>query len=201
MKKKLLAIIAILCASAFVLAACGGGGGTAGGGTAGSGSAAPAGGGDTPQAAAETFDVGTFTVAVPNGWTAFPQSDLFADKDADGNYPADPDAIVIAKGATDEFSALTAPSVRIYYSSPETTVMDMKDMYEDVKDIEGVKINGVDCPAYSGDSLGYVYQMITYNTDTGRYDISILVSSDGKDNGIKWDDPDVMTIMESITKK
>ena len=204
MKKKLLAIIAVLCIAVLALTACGGGGGAAStqtdsGDTPAAADTDSSGGGSS--AAAETFDVGSFTVAVPAGWTAFPQSDIFGEQDEDGNYPTDPDSIVIAKGASDEWSALTGPSVRIYYYTPDAYVMDSRDFYDDVQEIDGVKVNGIDCSAFSGDSLGYLYQFVSYVPEDAQYDISILTSIDGKDTGIKWDDADVMTIMESLKAK
>lgn len=192
MKKRILAIIAMVCVAVFALTACGGG--NSGGGNTGGGTGGNTGGGN------ETFNVGSFTVAVPSGWTAFPQHDIFGEEDANGNLPVDPDAIVLGKGAKDEFSALTGPCVRINYYGPSTTVMDSRGFYDNVQEIDGVQINGVDCDAFSGESIGYVYQFVTLKTDDAQYEISILSSIDGKDTGISWQDPDVTTIMSSLQK-
>lgn len=194
MKKKLTAIIAMACIAVFALSACGGSN------TGGTGSG-NAGGNTGGGAAAETYDVGSFTVAVPSGWTAFAQSDIWADADAEGNQPVDPTAIVLGKGVKDEWEAMTGPSVRINYYAPETVVMDSRGFYDNVTDIEGVTINGTACDAYSGESLGYIYQFVTYQTDDAQYEISILTSVDGKDTGITWEDADVKAIMESLAAK
>ena len=194
MKKKLLAIIALVCIAAFALSACGGGGGTSGGG-------GDNGGGGGGGAAAETFDVGSFTVAIPSGWTAFPQSDIFGEEDADGNKPIDPDTILIGKGTSDEWDALSGPNVRIYYYSPETTIMDSKSFYDNVQDIEGIKVAGVDCTGFSGESIGYTYQFVSYKTDKAQFEISVLSAVDGKETGVTWDNADVMAIMESLAAK
>ncbi len=192
MKKKLLASIAILCVAAFALSACGGGGGgnAGGGGNEGGGTGA-----------AETYDVGTFTVALPSGWTAFPQDDIFGDKDAEGKYPIDPETILLAKGAKDEFDAYSSPSVRIYWYSPNAYVIDSRGFYDNVEDISGVTINGVECEAYSGESMGYVYQFIHYTAEDAQYDFNILISDNGKDTGITWESPEVKTILESVKTK
>lgn len=181
-------MITMVCVFAVVLTACGGGsdqGGNTGGG----------------GGAAETYDVGAFTISVPSGWTVFPQTDIFGETNEDGTEPIDPESILLAKGANDEFDAYSKPSVRIYYYSPDTIVMDSKDFYDDVQELEGVTVNGVECEAFSGDSLGYVYQLISYVTDDAQYEISILISNDGKETGITWEDADVKAIMESITTK
>ncbi len=191
MKKKLLAIIAIVCVAAFVLSACGGGGGNSGGG----------GGGNSGGGAAETYDVGVFTVSVPSGWTAFPQDDIFGDKDAEGNYPVDPETILLAKGAKDEFDAYSRPSVRIYWYKADAYVLDSRSFYDDVVDISGVTIKGKECDAYKGESMGYVYQFIHYQGDDAQYDFNILIAADGKDTGITWEDPEVKSILESVVTK
>lgn len=59
MKKRILAVIAAVCIAALALAACGGG--NSGGGNSGGGGKA------------ETYEVGSFTVAVPSGWTVYQQ--------------------------------------------------------------------------------------------------------------------------------
>lgn len=195
MKKKLIAIIAMACVAAFVLSACGGGNNPA---PQGSGSAAPQGG----TAAAETYDVGDFTISVPSGWKAFPQSDIFGEKDADGNYPAYTDQIVIAKGATDDLSALTSPSVRVYqYKTDSYFALDPSSIYDNVKNLEGVKVAGTDCKGCEFETMGYVYQQITREAGDYTYEYVILKSSDGKDTGLTYEEPDVVTIMESVAAK
>lgn len=187
MKKTFIAIIAIVCAAAFALSACGGG--SDGGGNAGGGGAA------------ETYDVGAFTVSVPSGWTAFPQDDIFGDKDAEGNYPIDPETILLAKGVNDDWDAVSAPNVRIYWYSPNAYVLDSRSFYDNVEDISGVTINGTECEAYTGESMGYVYQFIHYTAEDAQYDFNILISTDGKETGVTWEDADVKAIMESVASK
>lgn len=188
MKKRIIAVIITAVIASFALAACGGGSNNNGGGNNGGSSK----GG--------TYDVGAFTVEVPSGWTAFPQTDIFGEKDENGDSPIDPEQIVIAK-ASDELSALTEGNVRIYYHQPNAIIFDSSSMYDDVKDIEGVTINGIECKAFEGESIGYVYQFITYEPGDAIYEINILASIDGKDTGITWDSPEVKTILESLKAK
>lgn len=194
MKKKILAIIAMICIAAFALSACGG---TSGGGNTGGGGGNDGGGGTSGGGSAQTFEVGSFNVAVPSGWTAFPQDDIFGDKDAEGKYPVDPDTIFIAK-ASDEFAALSAPSVRIYYYAPDAYILDSRGFYDNVEELSGVTVNGAECSAFSGESMGYTYQFVTYKTDDAQYEINILTAVDGKETGIDWQNADVKAIMESL---
>lgn len=200
MKKRFIAILAMAILAVFALTACGGGGGNTGGGGNAGGSGNASGGGNSGGGAGETYDVGAFTVAVPSGWTAFPQVDIFGDADADGNVPNDPEQILIAE-AKDDIDALTKPSVRIYYHKPGVTIFDSRSFYDNVQDISGVKINGVACEAYSGDSMGYTYQFINYPAEDGTYEINVLTSIEGKDTGLTWDSPQVKTITESLKAK
>ena len=186
MKKSILAVIAALCVAALALAACGGGGGNSGGGNGGGGGKA------------ETYEVGSFTVAVPSGWTVYPQSDIFGEKDADGNYPDDTDSIFLAKGASSEFDAYGKPNVRIYWYDPKTTVLDLKSIYDDVEDLTGITINGVECTGYAATSMGYRYDFIHYQTDDMQWECQVLVSVDGEETGVTWEDADVQTILSSI---
>ncbi len=187
MKKKVFVVIAMLCVAAMMLAACGGG--NSGGGNSGGGGKA------------ETYDTGVFTVSVPSGWTAFPQTDIFGEKDEQGNYPIDPETIFIAKGASSEMDAYGKANIRIYWYSPETTVMEFRSIYDDVTDLEGVTINGIACTGFRGTSLGYTYEILHYVTDNAQFDLNILVAVDGKETGVTWEDPDIKTIMESLAAK
>ena len=188
MKKKMLAIIAVLCVAVLALVACGGGNAGGGGNSGGGGKA-------------ETYDTGVFTVSVPSGWKVFPQTDIFGEKDEQGNYPVDPETIFLAKGASSEMDAYGKANIRIYWYTPETTVMELRSIYDDVTDLEGVTINGIECTGFRGTSLGYTYEIIHYKTDNAQYAFNILVAVDCKETGVTWEDPDIKTIMESLVTK
>ena len=49
--------------------------------------------------------------------------------------------------------------------------------------------------------MGYVYQFIHYEAEDAQYDFNILISADGKDTGITWEDPEVKSILESVVTK
>lgn len=184
MKKSILAVIVAIGIAALALAACGGGSGSGSGG-----------------GKAETVEVGAFSVTVPAGWTAFPQTDIFGEQDENGNYPIDPETIFIAKGVSSEMEAYGKANIRIYWYDPDAVVLDLKSIYDDVEDLTGVTVNGVECSAFAGTSMGYRYEFIHYQTEDAQYDFNILVSVDGEATGVTWEDPDIKTIMESAVAK
>ena len=83
MKKavKMVAIPAVICAMMLSSVACNKGGGTGGGG----GSAAKGG---------ETIDTGVFSAVCPDGYLNVAQTDVFGEKDEDGNYPLATDRLM-----------------------------------------------------------------------------------------------------------
>lgn len=187
MKKRFLVTIILAIIAVFILSACGG--------------KESGGGSGSSSKSADSYDVGAFTVSVPFGWTVYPQEDVFGEQDAEGNYPIDPECILLAKGASSEDEAYRKPNITIYWYSPDIMVYAAKEMYDNPEDITGVTINGIECSAFSGTSLGYTYQFIHYQTDKEQFDFNILIAVDGKETGITWEDPDIKTIMESVTSK
>ncbi len=183
----LLGLVMVIC-----LAACGGGG-------SGTETTAAEGG---SAVKGETVDVGAFEVLVPEGWMAFPQSDMFGEKDADGNYPQLTDAYGMIKGGSSEFDAFTKPTVYVYYyeTSAEDQLGSTKIWYDDAEDIK-VTVNGTECPGFAADSMGYKYQIVFIPvSDAACIQVNIPTDMDGK-AGVSADDADVMAIMESIKVK
>ena len=76
MKKRIAIILAIVCVLVIGLCACGKG--SSGGSASGK---------------SEMVDVGDFTVEAPKNWMVLEQTDMFGEKDAEGNYPKRTDAI------------------------------------------------------------------------------------------------------------
>ena len=202
--KKATVFLSLLLAIVCVLSAC-------------SGAAAPAGNNaqtaDTAQEAAvsgETVDVGDFTVLVPNGWMKFPQTDMWAEKDEDGNAPLRTDAYGMIQNGKNEWDAFTNPTVYVYYYH-ETSAKDQGEsslwFYEQSEEIE-VTVGGKSCAAWkvvsealSEDGDDDIYQLIFLPvTETSCFQITVPVSISGKDL-ITFEDPDVMAIMESLTVK
>ena len=88
MKKRIATIVVLACVLAIGLCACGkgGSGGSAGG-------------------KGEIVDVGDFTVEEPKNWMVLEQTDMFGEKDAEGNYPKRTDAIGLIKDGKSDFDA------------------------------------------------------------------------------------------------
>lgn len=182
----LLGLVMVIC-----LAACGGGSGT---------ETTAAEGGNAVKG--ETVDVGDFEVLVPEGWWAYPQSDMFGEADKDGNYPLRTDAYGMVKGGSNEFDAFTKPTIYVYYYeiSAEEQCESSKIWYDDAEDIK-VTVNGTECPGFEADSMGYKYQIVFIPvSDAACIQVNIPTDMDGK-AGVSADDADVMAIMESIKVK
>ena len=157
-----------------------------------------------PEPASETFDVGDFTVDLPEGWKAFPQSDMFGDKDADGNYPIDPSLIYISKEAEDDWDLFSKPYLNIKFNKASTSVWSSRDWYNDVEDFD-MTIRGVKCDeAFSGMQTileGYKDEYMHVAFDDGQFTIQYTIEKDGEATGLSHDDPEVVAILESLTIK
>lgn len=149
------------------------------------------------EPAGEEFDVGDFQVFVPEGWSPVPVADMLGEKDADGNYPNNPASILLVQGeAVDEYSARKQGNINIIFWG-NSKGLDSRSVYENVEELD-VTINGEVCDAFQGDTRGYTYQIIDYNTDAGRYQILIAKATDGNETGISVERPEVMTILEKL---
>ena len=145
----------------------------------------------------EAYSVGDFAVGVPTGWTAVPSRDVFGETDEEGNYPIETSAVVIAKGTpADEYEARTNANVTINWYG-DVAGMDSRGFYENVKELN-ITVGGVQCDAFSGESLGYTYDIIEYPAASGRYSISVLTAIDGEPTGISCEDHDVASIISSL---
>ena len=152
----------------------------------------------------ETFDAGDFTLELPEGWKAFVQSDLLAGKDAEGNYPADHTMIYVSRDAKDEWELFSKAYLNIKLYSPEETVLTEKDWYEDTEDFPMV-IQGVKCSeAFSGEQTiveGFRDEYIHVVFDKGQFVIKFSTEIEGRPTGLSHDDPEVVTILESLRIK
>ena len=159
-----------------------------------------------PSENAELYDVGEFTVELPSGWKAFPQTDVFGEADENGNYPIDPSTIYISKEAEDEWDLFSKPYVLIKYYDENAQVLDSKDWYSEVEDLEA-EIQGVKAsPAFEGTSTLledqiWKYQILQGSLDGGQYVITITKMQNNKGTGLTYSDKDVSSILESIKTK
>ncbi len=216
MIKKLLALTAA-CALVLGLAACGGSDSsqssaaadTKSESAASESTAAEETAAEDTSVSGEVFDVGEFTVLVPDGWMALPQTDMFGEKDDDGNYPIDPASFGLIKDGTSEYDAFSKPTIYIYKNSGDAASQAEMNasFYDETSDID-VTINGTKCAAfeaksssYSDEDKFYVYNMVFYQVDDDTY-FQFNIPIDMIDfKGVSIDDADVQAIMESVAVK
>ena len=206
MKKRLIVILAVVCALALCLCACGGngGGGQGGGGQQGGGEQ----GGGGAQVAGETIDTGLVKGLCPDGWMYYQQTDMWAEKDADGNYPADPTKMAFCKGGESEWDLFSKPTLYVNYYEGELTDSELecaKAFVDDVADTK-VTVQGKECAAFTGKSLvddenpetDYWENLYIFlPLDKGYFQINIPTHC-GEEPGVSVDDADVQAIINSI---
>ncbi len=159
--------------------------------------------------AGDTYDTGTFTVTVPEGWMAVEQMDMSAEADEDGNYPADPNYIGIIKGGESEWDAFSKPTVYVGIwenDDMEQYADDATSWYDERKEID-VAVGDKKVVAYetksllSDDEEPYIYNLVYIQLDDTHF-AQVSVPIDMVDfEGVNITDDDVVAIMESITLK
>ncbi|MCQ2512191.1 MAG: hypothetical protein MJ092_02220 [Lachnospiraceae bacterium] len=188
MKKKITLIMAavLVCVMAFAMTACGGG--SNGGGSKGS-----------------TLDVGDFTVSVPSGWKSFESTDVFGEKDENGNSPVKTDQIYLVKGGKSEFDVFSKPCVTVTYY-PNETVESQKTglswFVDEMTDMD-YTAQGIECAAVETKTESFL--------EEGTFDTAYYIFMPLPEGGLflanfsgdelKLDDADVKTIMESLALK
>ena len=201
MKKKLLIMLALVCAVVLCLCACGGGNNGGGG---------EQGGGGAPAAKGEMIDTGVVKGLCPDGWMYYQQTDMWGEKDADGNYPPDLTKMAFCKGGKDEWDLFSKPTVYAAYSDGEITddTLSWAGMLLDESEEISVDIQGKTCRALHGKSLisednpekdywEYVYAF--YPVDGGYIQVTVPLHCGEKD-GVKVEDADVQAILSSLAK-
>ena len=177
MKKIWIAVLLAAMVSAFALAGCAGGGG----------------GG---SAATTTKDTGVFKVEVAADWTAYDVSDVFAEEE----NAFDADALQICKSATSETDLFSHPYIDIRHYAPTTYMYtDVKSFYEDVVDVEPIKLGNYEWTGFTGTSSDWTWTILFTNNEGGdNFQVSI---TPGTTEGLtaSLDDPDVQAMIASIT--
>lgn len=146
---------------------------------------------DPAEITGETFDAGNVSALVPNGWTAYPVTDLF--DEYEGDY--DPTAVQIVKGAESEFDVFSKPYIQINYYGEETQMISSKDFYDDAKDIEPMQIGNYSWNGFTTDNSGYPTAILWTEGDV-LIQLMIILENNDK---ISLDDADVQAIIASIT--
>lgn len=153
---------------------------------------------DTESSAAEvkdtTYDVGDFTVAVPDGWKAIAVTDAFgADLTASKT-----DTIRICKGATSDFDIMTKPYAEIVVWTKKQGTMPPKTAYKTTEDLEAFSTGEHNWTGYSAETaMGKKLVILWEDTGDIQYQVNIWTETDS--DKISLEDDDVKKILSSIT--
>ena len=179
MKKRLALIIAVICVMAMALCACGGGSIT--------------GGGDTANGNEISCEV--FSAVCPNVWQNLPYVDIFAEEQG----ALEPNILEFVKGKfKDESDTYGMANVVITCAEPDVWQLDLKDLYDNVEDVT-FDAGGLTWEGYTGELLGYTNLYVTSKTDACTWEISATLN--GGDTSFEMDDPDFISIIESLQMK
>ncbi|MCQ2512881.1 MAG: hypothetical protein MJ092_05815 [Lachnospiraceae bacterium] len=174
MKKRLALIIAVICVMAMALCACGGGNG----------------GGDAAKG--EVISCEVFSAVCPKGWQNLPYVDIFAEEQG----ALEPNILEFVKGKfKNEIDTYGMANVVITCADPDARQLDLKDMYKNVEEVT-FDAGGLTWQGYTGELLGFTNLYITSKTDDCTWEISATLN--GGDTSFKMDDPDFISIIESL---
>lgn len=138
----------------------------------------------------ETYDVGKFSVYIPEGWFAHP---MFMNEEKRDNQ------VNVVKGTDDPMEAFDAPLLTLTYGSANSTIGYVdKEFYDDpeAKDLEPLKIGAKTFKGYTANSAGYDMIYLFAEDGDEQYQISMFYNQpNGK---ISLEDDDVIAIIESF---
>lgn len=141
------------------------------------------------------YESSLISAAVPEGWMAFPGADFFR------NYPdepGDPHVIRIHKGAVDEWDQFTTPGLQINYTESGSTMTVLKNIYQDVKDLEPVAIGDAVWQGFSAVSAGVPLTVLWI---TEPHQIQLFIWPQMEKGSVSLEDADVQKIIGSIKIK
>lgn len=147
-----------------------------------------------PEITGETYDAGNVSVLVPDGWKAFPVSDMWSDEE----NATDPDQVNVVKGGETEFDLLTKPYIQIVHYEPGSMVTPSKEYYENAADVESITAGGLTWEGFSGEGLlgDTLIVMWTTNADGHQFQLNIFNKTDAAEFALT--DADVLAILGSI---
>ena len=142
----------------------------------------------------ETYDAGNVSVLVPDGWKAFPVSDMWSDEENATN----PDQVNVVKGGETDFDLLTKPYIQIVHYEPGSMITPSKEYYENAADVESITAGGLTWEGFSGEGLlgDTLIVMWTTNADGHQFQLNIFNKTDAAEFALT--DADVLAILGSI---
>ena len=152
------------------------------------------GGGDPAEIKGEVYDAGNVSALVPEGWMAFPVSDMWSD-DTDAT---DPDQLQICKDAESEWDLLTKPMVDIVYYDASTSMMTPSaEWYDETEELEPMEIGGKTWNGFIGKSYDLPLAILwTGESDGDQFQVTIWLET--AEGSVSIDDADVQAIIGSI---
>ena len=135
-----------------------------------------------------TYDNGTISVFVPNGWKAFNGID------PEGNET--PKKVFVYQGIHAQTDVFTHAGVYICFYGEDDCFFTTRDFYSGVREIESFTLGRHRWNGYTCTSLGYPYLMLE---STGApYTLLVMILTENGEHRISFDEPDVQRIVESI---
>lgn len=143
----------------------------------------------------KVYESSLISVTVPDGWMAFPGADFFKSYP---DEPGDPHVVRIHKGATCELDQLNTPGLQINYTESDSHMTVLKDIYNDVKDLNPVMLGDIVWQGFSAVSLDVPLTVLWAKEP---HQIQIFILTDMEKGSVLLEDTDVQTIISSIKIK
>lgn len=161
-----------------------------------------------PAATGNVVDTGIIRTVCPDGWYYIELTDVFGEKDENGNYPVDPARMGFCKGATsqmDIFSKLSTYAYLVNTAYTDSTLSNSAMWYSDTENFT-TTINGVACEGFHAkeedlfsEGEFYEYDFIFMPIDDGHHvQFQIMTAAPNVDDTVSRDDPDVQQILTNF---
>ena len=161
-----------------------------------------------PVVSGNVIDTGVIRTVCPDGWYYIELTDVFGEKDENGNYPLDPSRMGFCKGATSQMDIFSKLSSYVYYvNSPYTdsTLSNSAMWYSDTENFT-TTINGVTCEGFHAkeedlfsEGEFYEYDFIFMPVDDGHHvQFQIMTAAPNVEETVSRDDPDVQQILTNF---
>ena len=133
-----------------------------------------------------TYEVGNFSVEVPDGWTAFP---------AEGNA----NTVTLAKGAQSVADLASVPNICIdFYGKDRILMTPQSDYYSNAQMLEARQFGDFTWEGFTAESLNYPLAVLWTKNPDIDIDIQISIWLELSGSKISLDDTDVNLIISSI---
>ncbi len=134
-----------------------------------------------------TYDVGEFTVGLPEGWIESPFY-------INGTEETMNDSITLYKSDNDlDHAIFNAPGITISYNQTCTST---EEYYEDSVKVDKAEIDGITYEGFNSENNGFPFTQYIGNTEDACFQLMLL--QERTDGTINITDEEVIAILESI---